>query len=160
MAARTAEAHAAASDLELVAEREIDAPRELVWTAWTEPEHVARWWGPNGFTTTVERMDVRPGGTWSFVMHGPDGTDYPNAWTYVELARPERIVMDHASPPRFRMVATFAEREGRTTVRVRSIFPSAAERDRVVKVFHADEGLRETVANLAGYVAALRSGRR
>ncbi len=155
MAARTAEARVASSDLEIVATRELDAPRELVWSVWTDPVHVARWWGPRGFTNTIEAMDVRPGGTWRLVMHGPDGTDYPNEWRYVELSRPERIVMDHVSPPRFRSIATFVERDGRTTVTMRSIFPSAEERERVVKAFHADEGLRENVEKLAEYVASL-----
>ncbi len=160
MAAGTAEAGPVASENEIVATRELDAPRELVWAAWTEPEHVARWWGPRGFTNTIQHMDVRPGGRWRLVMHGPDGTDYPNEWQYVELARPERIVMEHVSAPRFRSVATFVERGGRTTVTVRSIFGSAAERERVVKVFHADEGLRENVEKLGEYLGERRAGAR
>src|SRR4051794_34340238 len=65
-------------DREIVATRIFEAPRELVFTMWTDREHVAKWWGPRGFTNTIHEMDVRPGGTWRFVMHGPDGTDYPN----------------------------------------------------------------------------------
>src|SRR4051794_29231769 len=80
------------SDREIVFSRVFDAPRELVWKAWTEPHHVTKWWGPNGFTTTIHEMDVRTGGTWHHTMHGPDGTDYPNKSIFVEVVKPERIV--------------------------------------------------------------------
>jgi uncharacterized protein YndB with AHSA1/START domain len=60
-------------DREIITSRVYDAPRELVFKAWTDPKHIARWWGPNGFTTTIHEMDVRPGGAWRFIMHGPDG---------------------------------------------------------------------------------------
>lgn len=157
MTAGSADARAtlAATDRELVATREFDAPRELVWTAWTKPEHIARWWGPRGFTNTVESMDVRPGGTWRFVMHGPDGTDYQNEWRYVEVVRPERIVMDHVLGHAFRMTATFVERAGRTTVTMRTTFPSAEELARVIREVHADEGLRENLDKLGEFLAEI-----
>ena len=63
---------------ELVITRIFDAPRELVWKAWTDPNHIAQWWRPNGFSTTTDTMDVRPGGVWRFVMHGPDGLQKQN----------------------------------------------------------------------------------
>lgn len=157
MIAGGVEAHGtagAASDRELVATREVDAPRELVWAVWTEPVHVARWWGPRGFTSTIEQMDPRAGGAWRFVMHGPDGTDYRNEWSYVELVRPERIVMDHVTGPRFRMVVTFEERGRRTVVTVRNIFESAALRDRTVAEHGAEEGLRENLLRLGEYLGA------
>ena len=80
------------SDREIVLTRAFAAPRELVWRAWTEPEHFARWMGPDGFTTTVREMDVREGGTSRYTMRGPDGTDYPNRVIYREVVRPERLV--------------------------------------------------------------------
>ncbi|HEX4578251.1 MAG TPA: SRPBCC domain-containing protein, partial [Edaphobacter sp.] len=61
-------------DREIVFMRVFDAPRRMVWEAWTDPEQVGLWWGPRGFSTTVQEMDVRPGGLWKLVMHGPDGT--------------------------------------------------------------------------------------
>jgi uncharacterized protein YndB with AHSA1/START domain len=64
------------SDRENVTTRVFDAPRELVFRAWTNPKHESQWWGPNGFTNTIHEMDVRPGSVWRFVMHGPDGVDY------------------------------------------------------------------------------------
>src|SRR5262245_61006115 len=76
----------------MVGMREFDAPRELVWTAWTDPKHLSQWWGPDGFTTTTSAFDMRPGGVWRFVMHGPDGRDYENRVTFDEIVKPERLV--------------------------------------------------------------------
>jgi uncharacterized protein YndB with AHSA1/START domain len=156
MAAGSVDARAgtAASDREIVATREFDAPRELVWAAWTDPKHIARWWGPRGFTNTIEHMDVRPGGSWRFVMHGPDGTDYKNEHRYVEVVRPDRIVMDHVFGPTFRMTATFVEHGGKTTVTMRMTFDSAAQRDQAVKQFNADEGLGQNLEKLGEYLGA------
>ncbi|MBW3628767.1 MAG: SRPBCC domain-containing protein, partial [Gemmatimonadetes bacterium] len=100
------------SDREIVMTRVFDAPRELVFDAWTDPAHVAEWYGPNGFSLTVHEMDVRPGGTWRFIMHGPDGTDYPNRIVYREVVRPERLEYDHGGdqdddPARFQVTVTF-----------------------------------------------------
>ncbi len=88
------------SDREIVSTRVFDAPRERVFQAWTDPEHLARWWGPKGFTNTFHEFDPRPGGVWGFVMHGPDGVDYKNRSVFVEIVKPERIVFDHVSGPR------------------------------------------------------------
>ena len=81
-----------ASDREIVVVREFAAPRQRVWDVWTHPEHVAQWWGPRGFTTTVTAMDLQPGGRWRYVMHGPDGTDYPVHGVFREVVPPVRIV--------------------------------------------------------------------
>lgn len=63
---------------------------------WTDPKHIA-WWGPNGFTNTIHEMNVKPGGVWRFIMHGPDGTDYPNKILFIEVVKPERLVYTHGS---------------------------------------------------------------
>jgi uncharacterized protein YndB with AHSA1/START domain len=135
----------AASDREIVATRLFDAPRELVFRMWTDPEHIAEWWGPRGFTSTISRMEVRPGGVWEFVMHGPDGTDYKNKFVYLEVVPPERIVYDHVSGPLFRATTTFADEGGKTRVNVRMLFDSAALRDKVAEEFGAVEGLGQTL---------------
>ena len=83
------------TDREIVLSRLIDAPQELVFDAWTDPEQVGQWWGPSGFTTTTHKMEVKPGGVWRFVMHGPDGRDYQNKITYLEIVPPERLVYRH-----------------------------------------------------------------
>ena len=76
----------------IVGTREYDAPRDLVFSAFTDPNHLAQWWGPNGFKTTTLSFDMRPGGVWRFVMHGPDGRDYQNRITYLEVVKPQRLV--------------------------------------------------------------------
>lgn len=80
-----------------VHERLIDAPRERVFRALADPVHLARWWGPNGFSSTFEQFEFRPGGHWRLVMHGPDGTDYPNDNRFSEIVVPERVVIEHPS---------------------------------------------------------------
>src|SRR5438128_2174228 len=113
------------ADREIVATRVFDAPRDFVFSLWTEPKHIERWWGPRGFTTTTYEMDFRPGGVWRHVMHGPDGRDYPNKVVYREIVRPERIVYSHVSGPPFESTVTFREENGQTRVRVRMLFESA-----------------------------------
>ncbi len=140
--------------------REFDAPRDLVFSAWTDPQHLAQWWGPNGFTTTTHSFDMRPGGVWRFVMHGPDGRNYQNRITFEEVVPPERIVYRHAGgddvePVQFRQTVTFEDIGGRTRITWRSDFPSAGERDRVIKEYGADKGLVQTMARLGDYVSAM-----
>ncbi len=141
--------------------RVIAAPRELVWKVWTDPAHVGNWWGPDGFTVTTFAIDVRPGGVWRYVMHGPDGRDYQNRITYLEVAEPERLVYVHdggegeLKSVNFRTTVTFAERDGKTHLTMQAIFPTAADRDLVVRDFQADVGAVQHIANLAKYVESL-----
>jgi uncharacterized protein YndB with AHSA1/START domain len=77
---------------DLVMERVFDAPRDLVWKVITDPDRVTNWWGPHGYTTTVEEMDVRPGGRWRFIQHTTGGEDVPFKGEYLEVVPPERMV--------------------------------------------------------------------
>jgi uncharacterized protein YndB with AHSA1/START domain len=146
---------------EIVGVREFDAPRDLVWQAWTDPQHLAQWWGPNGFTTTTSRFDMRAGGVWRFIMHGPDGRDYQNLITFDEIVTGKRIAYRHdgsgdVEPVQFRTVVTFEDLGGRRTrITWRATFPSAAERARVIKEYGADQGLAQTMARLAAYIVAM-----
>jgi uncharacterized protein YndB with AHSA1/START domain len=144
----------------LVATRIYDAPRDLVFSAWTNPRHLAQWWGPDGFTTTTSAFDMRPGGVWRFVMHGPDGRDYENRITFIEIVRPERLVYEHGGgddvePVQFRTTVTFEDVGGKTRLTMRGVFPSAAERDRVIATYGADKGMVQTMARLAEYLATM-----
>jgi uncharacterized protein YndB with AHSA1/START domain len=147
------------SDREMVFERVLDAPRELVFEVWTDPNHVGQWWGPDGFTTTTQAMDVRPGGRWRYIMHGPDGTEYPNLIVYIEVVKPERLVYSHGSGEEgdhhsdFQTTVTFEDQAGKTKVTMRGIFPSAEALEYVIKHFKADVGGQQTIARLAEYVA-------
>ena len=148
------------ADREIVTTRLIDAPRELVYEAWTDPNHVGHWFGPEGFTTTTSSMDVRPGGRWVFVMRGPDGTDWPNVVTYHEVAPPARLVYSHGDdkdPDMFQTTVTFEEEGGKTALTMRALFKTAAARDFVVRERGAVEGGRQTVAKLDAYVRGLRA---
>lgn len=122
------------ADREFVHSRLIDAPRERVFRALSDPAHLARWWGPKGFTSTFHEFDFRPGGAWRFVMHGPDGVDYPNESVFVEVVAPERIAFEHISGHHFRMTITFAAQGAKTMVGWRQVFDTAAERERIAKV--------------------------
>jgi uncharacterized protein YndB with AHSA1/START domain len=146
------------AEREITTERLIEAPRELVFAAWTDPEQVVKWWGPNGFTNTIHEMDVRPGGVWRFVMHGPDGVDYQNKIVFLEVVRPERLVYDHVSGPRFRATATFAEERGKTRLVLRMVFDTAQERDYTVRTFGAVEGAVQTLGRLAEFLEGASRG--
>jgi uncharacterized protein YndB with AHSA1/START domain len=130
-----------------------DASPDIVFDAWTDPKHIVQWWGPNGFRTTIYKMDVRPGGEWQFIMHGPDGVDYDNKSVYIEIVKPERLVSSHVSTPKFRATVTFEEQDGKTNLTMRMVFETAAERERVVKVFGAIEGAIQTLGRLKDYLA-------
>jgi uncharacterized protein YndB with AHSA1/START domain len=98
-------------------------------------------------------MDFRPGGVWVFVMHGPDGTDYPNEVRYVEIVAPERLVYDHGPQPIFRTTVTFADRAGKTELTMQMVFESAALLDQDIREHGADEGLKQTMDRLAEYLS-------
>jgi uncharacterized protein YndB with AHSA1/START domain len=156
MAAGEAEA-ILTSDREIVVTRVFDAPRELVFEAWTDPEQVVQWWGPFGFTTTIHEMDVRAGGVWRFVMHGPDGTDYDNHVVFDEVVKPERLVYRHGGGEEndikeFHVTVNFDEDDGgKTRLTLRLVAESPAERDRMVE-FGALEGGKQTLERLAEYL--------
>jgi uncharacterized protein YndB with AHSA1/START domain len=140
----------------IVITRTFDAPRELVFDAWTDSQHIAQWWGPRGFTTTIHEMDVRPGGVWRYIMHGPDGVDYDNKVVFIEVVRPERLVYDHGSdkeddPDKFHVTVTFAEQGSRTELTMRSLFASAEQRDKTIE-FGAVEGGNQTLDRLGEYL--------
>jgi uncharacterized protein YndB with AHSA1/START domain len=105
---------------EIYLTRIYDAPLKMVWEAWTDPKQVGKWWGPRGYTLTTSSMDVKTGGTWSYVMHGPDGTDYVNKTKYLEVEKYTRMVYDHGGnddrPALFRVTVDFTETKGKTKI--------------------------------------------
>ena len=147
----------------IIGTREFDAPRELVFSVFTDPKHLSQWWGPDGFTTTTSAFEFRPGGVWRFVMHGPDGRDYENRVTFDEIVAPERIAYRHGGgddvePVQFATTITFVDLgQRRTRLIWHGKFPSAQERARVIKEYGADKGLVQNLARLAAYVAAQAS---
>jgi uncharacterized protein YndB with AHSA1/START domain len=140
---------AKSGDREIIATRVFDAPREVVFSMWTDPHHLSQWWGPHGFTTTIYEMDVRVGGQWRLVMRGPDGTDYDNRSVYTEVLRPERLAYSHQTGPIFDSFVTFEDLDGkRTLVTVRMVFESGRVRDDIAARLGAVEGLDQTLTRL------------
>ncbi|WP_299536606.1 SRPBCC family protein [uncultured Streptomyces sp.] len=158
-ARQEARAEPATADREIVISRIIDAPRELVFEAFTEVRHLSRWWGPEGFTTTTQSFEFRVGAEWDFVMHGPDGTDYSEWITWTEIVAPERIEFLHGEsrgdPNAFESVLTFEPDGAATRIEMRTVFPTGELRDEAVEKYHAIEGGRQTLSNLAAYVTDL-----
>jgi uncharacterized protein YndB with AHSA1/START domain len=145
----------------IVLSRRFDAPRELVFAAWTRPEHVAAWFGPDGFTLTTYEMDVRPGGRWHFTMHGPDGTDYPNLIRYREVVAPSHLVYDQnggdddPTPP-FHVTVTFEAVGSQTELTLRMVFATREHYEHVVVEYGAIEGGEQTLGRLAAFLEAPR----
>ena len=153
------------ADREIVIHRVVDAPRELVFEVFTEVRHLSRWWGPEGFSTTTRSFAFHVGGEWEFVMHGPDGTDYPEWITWTEITAPERIALLHGEsrddPNAFASVLTFEADGAATRVVMRTVFRTRQLRDEAVERYHAIEGGRQTLGNLAAYLAEIvRKGAR
>jgi uncharacterized protein YndB with AHSA1/START domain len=122
------------ADREFVHSRLIDALQERVFKAFADPVHLARWWGPNGFTSTFEVFEFRPGGSWRFVMHGPDGKNYPNESVFIETVAPERVVFEHLSEGHhFFMTITFAAQGNQTLIGWRQVFDTAAHKERIAQ---------------------------
>jgi uncharacterized protein YndB with AHSA1/START domain len=135
-------------------ERVFDAPRALVWKVWTEPEHVAQWWGPKGFTNTIHKMEVKAGGEWSLIMHGPDGKDWPNHIEYLEVREPEFLRFLHGGAPgdpgAFEVTVAFTDLGERTKI-VHAMTCKTAEQAAEIKKFAVD-GHESTWERLEHYL--------
>lgn len=143
------------TDDRLTVTRTFDVPRERVWRAMTDPDRVDAWWGPDGFTTTTEAMDVRPGGVWTFEMVGPGGETFPNRIVYEEVERPERLAYTHGSPDdpeQFQVTMVFEElSDEETNLTMTMRFPSASALDDAID-FGADVGAKQTLEKLAAHL--------
>ena len=159
---------------EFLISRVFDAPRELVWKAWTEPERLTQWWGPRGFTNPVCELDVRPGGAHRVVMRSADGVDYPIKGVFREIVAPERLVMtmdcsehpaewhDLVDPNRDKnnrnpagemlQTVTFEDLGGKTRLTIRTRFESAGIRNAMVKM-GMNEGWSESLERLTEHLA-------
>lgn len=145
---------------EIVITRVFDAPRDMVWDAWTDAGQIVKWWGPHGFTLTIDEMDVRPGGVWKSTMRGPDGAQYLNDCVFTEVARPRLIA--------YRLIAggkrgggvqepmdaswTFEAQGDKTKVTLRMLFRTPAALERFVLEYKAVEGGNETLERLRRYL--------
>ncbi|HZS47605.1 MAG TPA: SRPBCC family protein [Blastocatellia bacterium] len=139
-----------------------DAPIKAVWDAWTDPKQTAKWWGPRGFTLTTHSKDLRPGGHWTYTMHGPDGTDYPNTTKYLEVEKHKKMVYDHGAnadlPPMFRVTVLFSEINGKTKMDMTMSLPTPEAADNTRK-FIKKAGGDATWDRLAEYLEHESSGK-
>ncbi|MBS1690167.1 MAG: SRPBCC family protein [Bacteroidetes bacterium] len=136
--------------------RTLNAPIDLVWEVWTKPEHIAQWWGPNGFTNTISKMDVQAGGEWNLVMHGPDGTDYDNRVVFREVVQNKKIVYEHINWPKFMATVEFDAQGEQTEMSWKMEFESEEEFIQVVKKHGAEEGQKENVVKLDAYLQKMK----
>ena len=148
-------------DREIVLSRVIDAPRSIVYAAWTDPDQIQLWFGPEGFDIETKEIDLKPGGVWRFDMVGPDGTRYDNRMVFLRMEAPALIEVEHGSdqdndPGKFRMLVTFDEQsDGKTVLTLRQMHPSKERREGAIG-FGAVEYGGQTLAKLARHVEKLR----
>lgn len=116
---------------QIVTTRIFNAPRDVVFKAWTDPEQLAQWWGPKGFTNTFYEFDLRPGAYWRFIMHAPNGTDFPNESLFDEIIPPRLIRFRHLSSHFFQVTVVFTDRGDKTKITWRMLFDNPAELDKV-----------------------------
>lgn len=144
---------------EIVTTRLLDAPRELAWRAFTDHGQISQWWGPVGFTTTTQAMDLRAGGGWTHTMHGPDGRDYPNHVAYTRVEPPALLAWEHGTAPGaeplFRAVVTFEALGERTLLTLRHLFASAQARDENIRTYGSVQGAIDTTDRLAAHLLTL-----
>jgi uncharacterized protein YndB with AHSA1/START domain len=151
------------TDHEIVVTRVLNAPRELVFAAWTDPKHVEQWWGPKGFTSFGCEIDLRAGGVFRLQMRGPDGVVYPCKGVIREVIAPVRIVFagvtdcGHACgagiPPRSIVTVTFADHAGKTTIMIHTRLESSADREAVIQAGY-EPGWAHTMDRLDEYLGA------
>jgi uncharacterized protein YndB with AHSA1/START domain len=147
------------SDREILITRQFNAPRHVVFEAWTKPEHVVHWWGAFGMKMSVCEIDLRPGGAYHFVLRDADGNEYGFGGKYQEIVPPERLVYTdgfEGMPGHEAVVtATFEEQDGKTMLVSRSVYQSVEDRDGHVNS-GMEPGLKQTYDQLEAYLATLQ----
>ena len=145
------------ADREIVVNRVIDAPRELVFEAFTEQEHIEQWWAPPGATT--HEMDVKPGGVWRYSQPGRGGAEQPIKIKFIEISKPTRLVYEYGpdsaeAPEPVHTTVTFEEENGKTKITLQLLFATAADREQAVK-YGAIVGAMQALEELADHLAKL-----
>jgi uncharacterized protein YndB with AHSA1/START domain len=142
---------------ELCFSRLLDAPVKVVWDIWTKPEHINLWWGPDGFTTTILKMEIKPGGEWDLIMHGPDGTDYKIKSVFKEIVKHKKIVYEQLT--HFKYVATieFESRNDKTFINWTMLFESKEKLIEAAKTYGVDRGFTQNAEKLINYLKQIIS---
>jgi uncharacterized protein YndB with AHSA1/START domain len=148
------------SDREVIFSRVLAAPAALVWMVWTDPQHLHQWFGPSGFTATTHEFSFVPGGVWRFIMHGPDGTDYPNRIVFREIVPPTRLVYENGwdlpgAPLDFVVVVTFVPIGSTTKLSIHFTFRDADSMKTAVDRYGVLQGGIQTLERIAEYVSGV-----
>jgi uncharacterized protein YndB with AHSA1/START domain len=154
----TSYATTTATEREMLVTRRFHAPIDLVWAAWTSPARLEAWWGPTGFTTSTSEFDLVSGGRWVYVMHGPDGVDYPNVMTFSEIVPGRRLAYAHSGgrtgdpTVSFEATVVFERDEVGTRLTFRFSFASSAGKRHFMDGYGAYDGAHETLDRLADHL--------
>lgn len=135
--------------------RLLNAPRELVWEVWTNPDHLKEWWGPDGFSLTTQSMSVAPGHCWDFIMHGM-GQDWDNRIEYVDVNKPSLLTYKHSGAENadynFTVSVNFEEVDGKTLLTMKSVFKSEEIIEELNRKVNAIEAGKQTLNRLGNYL--------
>ena len=131
--------------------KHLPARVDIVWNVWVEPQHIANWWGPEGFTNTIHKMEVTPQGEWRLTMHGPDGKRFPNRSIFIEIVPLNKIVFQHFNP-HYLATIIFEPNGNETLLDWTMEFETPELFETIVKVFKADKGLEQNVEKLENYL--------
>ncbi|MBZ0201799.1 MAG: SRPBCC family protein [Ignavibacteria bacterium] len=148
-------------DNEMIFTRIINAPRELVFEVWTDPKHLEKWWGPDGFSLSTSEYDLKSGGVWRFIMHGPDGKDFPNRVVFTEVSKPSLLKYRHTGDDetewiKFEVIITFEDLGNKTRLKMESVFETKEDLQRVNEQYGAFEGGKQHLARLAEHLESLQ----
>lgn len=141
---------------ELRFSRWLDAPVGLVWKVWTTPEHLQKWWGPEGFSATIHKMDFRPGGEWDLTMHSPDGTDHEIRSVFRDIVKYKRIVYEQLVNFKYMATIEFESRNDKTRIDWVMLFESSEYLIQTAKTFGVDTGLFQTAHKLVSYLSGFK----
>jgi len=144
------------ADRELIFSRVLDAPIDLVWEVWTDPEHIQLWWGPDGFTNTIQKMEIKKGGEWSLIMKSPDGDIYAHRCMFREIVERKRIVYEQLTHPKYLATINFESKDDKTFLHWHMLFESRAYLIEAARTFKVDIGLKQTAERLIQYLSQLK----
>ena len=142
------------NDREIRMVKTFAAPINIMWEAWTNPDHITNWWGPDGFTSTIHKMNIQEGGEWNMTLHSPDGTNFPNKSIFKEIIPFKKILFEHFYP-HFMTTVLFTSKGEETQVDWTLLFNTAEMRETIVIAHKADEGQKQNMEKLEKYLSTL-----
>ena len=142
------------NDREIRMVKTFAAPINIMWEAWTNPDHITNWWGPDGFTSTIHKMNIQEGGEWIMTLHSPDGTNFPNKSIFKEIIPFKKILFEHFYP-HFMTTVLFTSKGEETQVDWTLLFNTAEMRETIVIAHKADEGQKQNMEKLEKYLSTL-----